>query len=189
MSAPIERGPGESTSAGGVPGDGGVPSTRAEGARRARQKRREMASDVRTADLEPYLGLRYLSKLFRLLAIVLLILLVAEVATGLIQQGADAIATLVAESSRLIVLAGLLWGIGDLVLLLIDVGHDVRAGRILLGRQVAHLAQEASGGQPARADGAPDTVGVPHMAGPPPMDAADEPGTTRSAGSTGIGAA
>jgi hypothetical protein len=40
--------------------------------------------------------------------------------------------------SRLIVLAGLLWGTGDLAILLIDVGHDVRAARILLGRQVAH---------------------------------------------------
>ena len=40
--------------------------------------------------------------------------------------------------SRLIVLAGLLWGTGDLAILLIDIGHDVRAARILLGRQVAH---------------------------------------------------
>jgi hypothetical protein len=66
--------------------------------------------------------------------------LVAEVVTGLARQGVEAIPTLVAEVSRLIVLAGLLWGVGDLVLLLIDVGHDVRAARILLGRQTAHLA-------------------------------------------------
>ena len=38
-------------------------------------------------------------------------------------------------ASRLIVLAGLLWGVGDLAILLIDVGHDVRAARILLARQ------------------------------------------------------
>lgn len=96
---------------------------------------------VRDADLEPYVGLRYLSKLFRLIAIILVLLLAAEVVTGLMQQGLDAIPTLVSESSRLIVLAGLLWGIGDLALVLIDVGHDVRATRILLGRQVAHLVQ------------------------------------------------
>ena len=39
----------------------------------------------------------------------------------------------------MIVLAGALWGVGDLAILMIDVGHDVRAARILLGRQV-HLA-------------------------------------------------
>jgi len=96
---------------------------------------------VRDADLEPYVGLRYLSKLFRLIALILVLLLLAEVVTGLMQQGLDSIPTLVGESSRLIVLAGLLWGIGDLALVLIDVGHDVRATRILLGRQVAHLVQ------------------------------------------------
>lgn len=98
---------------------------------------------VRDADLEPYIGLRYLSKLFRLIALILVLLLVAEVVTGLTQQGLDSIPTLVAEASRLIVLAGLLWGIGDLALVLIDVGHDVRATRILLGRQVAHLVHRA----------------------------------------------
>jgi hypothetical protein len=98
---------------------------------------------VRTADLEPYVGLRYLSKLFRLIALVLVLLLVAEVITGLATQGSEALPTLVAEGSRLIVLAGLLWGAGDLVLLLIDLGHDVRASRILLGRQVAHLQPSA----------------------------------------------
>ncbi|HEU4564956.1 MAG TPA: hypothetical protein VFS05_09925 [Gemmatimonadaceae bacterium] len=94
---------------------------------------------VRTSDLEPYVGLRYLSKLFRLIALILVLLLAAEVVTGLMRQGVDAIPTLVAEVSRLIVLAGLLWGIGDLAILLVDVGHDVRAVRILLGRQTAHL--------------------------------------------------
>lgn len=95
---------------------------------------------VRTADIEPYTGLRYLSKLFRMIAVVLVLLLIAEVVTGLITQGTDSISTLLAEVSRLIVLAGLLWGVGDLAILLIDVGHDVRAARILVGRQTAHLA-------------------------------------------------
>jgi hypothetical protein len=98
----------------------------------------EQLMQVRESDLEPYVGLGYLSKLFRFIAVFLAILLVAEIATGLIAQGRAAIPTLLAEASRLIVLAGLLWGAGDLALLLIDVGHDVRAARILLGRQVAH---------------------------------------------------
>ncbi|MGI8895269.1 MAG: hypothetical protein ACR2HE_06395 [Casimicrobiaceae bacterium] len=93
---------------------------------------------VRSADLEPYVGLGYLSKLFRFMAVVLLLLLVSEVITGLVAQGTAAIPTLLGEISRLIVLASLLWGSGDLALLLIDMGHDLRATRILLGRQALH---------------------------------------------------
>jgi hypothetical protein len=100
--------------------------------------------DVRSSDLEPYVGLRYLSKLFRLIAIILLLLLVAEIVTGLTTQGKDAIATLLGEASRLIVLAGALWGVGDLAILMIDVGHDVRAARILLSRQL-HSGEEEHG--------------------------------------------
>jgi hypothetical protein len=96
---------------------------------------------VRTADIEPYTGLRYLSKLFRMIAVVLVLLLIAEVVTGIVRDGAEALTTLLAEVSRLIVLAGLLWGAGDLAILLIDVGHDVRAARILIARQTAHLTQ------------------------------------------------
>ena len=93
---------------------------------------------VREADLEPYIGLRYLSKLFKLMALVLILLLIAESVTGFMQQGTSAIPTLLAEASRLVVFAGLLWGAGDLAILLIDTGHDVRATRILIARQLAH---------------------------------------------------
>lgn len=97
---------------------------------------------VRASDIEPYIGLRYLSKLFRFMAIILVLLLVAEMVTGILKQGRASIPTLLGEMSRLIVLAGLLWGTGDLAILLIDVGHDVRAARILLGRQIAHTLGE-----------------------------------------------
>ncbi|HEY0776479.1 MAG TPA: hypothetical protein VGD56_00810 [Gemmatirosa sp.] len=116
---------------------------------------------VRTADIEPYTGLRYLSKLFRMIAVVLVLLLIAEVVTGLITQGTDSITTLLAEVSRLIVLAGALWGVGDLAILLIDVGHDVRAARILIGRQTAHLAHHPHEGQVAGpAASAPPTMPI-----------------------------
>jgi hypothetical protein len=115
--------------------------------------KRDPAMPVRTADLEPYVGLGYLSKLFKLMAIILLLLLVSEIITGLVAQGTASIPTLLGEMSRLIVLAGLLWGSGDLALLLIDVGHDVRATRILLGRQALHssgttIADPRPRGQP-----------------------------------------
>jgi hypothetical protein len=91
--------------------------------------------EIRASDIEPYTGLRYLSKLFRFMAIIVILLIAAEVITGISAQGAASIPTLLGEASRLIVLAGVLWGTGDLAHLLIDVGHDVRASRILLARQ------------------------------------------------------
>ena len=124
-----------------TPAPGDQPRT-ASGA----QVRRESADplfQVRTSDVEPYTGLGYLSKLFRFIAVILLILLGAEIVTGLSTEGTDSISTLIAEGSRLLVLAGLLWGVGDLATLLIDLGHDVRAARILLGRQAAQLHQMA----------------------------------------------
>ena len=69
------------------------------------------------------------------MGVILGLLLLAEVVTGVMAQGGAAVPTLLGEASRLIVLAGLLWGVGDLAILLIDVGHDVRAARILLARQ------------------------------------------------------
>src|SRR5919202_1584820 len=65
-----------------------------------------------------------------------------ETIAGVMRQGTAAIATLLGEVSRLVVLAGLLWGAGDLAILLIDVGHDVRAARILLGRQATQHSRE-----------------------------------------------
>ena len=118
-----------------------VASPAADGAADHHGPRREDADGifgVRASDMEPYVGLRYLSKLFRLMAMILVLLLIAETVTGLIRQGRSSIPTLLGEASRLIVLAGLLWGVGDLAILLVDVGHDVRAARILLGRQAAH---------------------------------------------------
>lgn len=124
----------------------------------ARRKDAEAAVRVRDTDMEPYVGLRYLSKLFKLMALILVLLLFAEVITGITMQGGMSVPTLLAESSRLIVLAGLLWGAGDLAILMIDVGHDVRATRILIGRQAAHHLVEHHDGSEHDADGHPSTT-------------------------------
>jgi hypothetical protein len=89
---------------------------------------------VRDEDLEPHEGLRYIARLFKVLAVLLLLMLVFEVVIGLVQQGGEAVATLVVEATRLIVFAGFLWGAGDIALMLIESNHDLRATRILLGR-------------------------------------------------------
>jgi hypothetical protein len=126
--------------------------------------------EVRASDIEPYTGLRYLSKLFRFMAIILVVLLIAEVATGLSTQGSAALPTLLGEASRLIVLAGVLWGTGDLAHLLIDVGHDVRAARILMAR-IAHIAKVAplSAGRTAS-----DNVIIPRRSVADRVDNGDE---------------
>ena len=105
----------------------GAPPVRADD-KRARE------DEVRTEDLEPYVALRYIARLFKVLALLLLIILLGEVITGIITSGLGSFMTLIVEATRLFVVAGLLWAGGDITLLLIDAGHDLRVTRILLGR-------------------------------------------------------
>ena len=128
----------------------GEQSREAQETKAERDEDREIR-DVRATDIEPYTGLRYLSKLFRFMAIILLLLLVAEIVTGIYTQGAGSVPTLLGEASRLIVLAGVLWGTGDLAHLMIDVGHDVRAARIFMVR-VAHANRLGGFGGPTRGE-------------------------------------
>lgn len=97
--------------------------------------------DVRDDDLEPYVTLRYIARLFKILAVLMVVMLIGEVVTGLATEGQAALITLLGEATRLLVLAGLMWGGGDITLLLIDAGHDVRVARILLGRIHTELAK------------------------------------------------
>jgi len=96
--------------------------------------KRALDNEVRTEDLEPYVALRYIARLFKVLAVLMLIMLLGEVITGIVASGVQAFMTLLGEATRLLVLAGLLWAGGDITILLIDAGHDLRVARILLGR-------------------------------------------------------
>lgn len=105
---------------------------------------------VRSADLEPYITLRYIARLFKVLAVLILLMLVGEIVTGLLIDGSAALLTLIGEGTRLLVMAGLLWAGGDLALLLIDAGHDIRVARILLGRINAQMHVVGPPNQPPR---------------------------------------
>lgn len=110
----------------------GAPSLR-EGDHRATEE------EVRSHDLEPYVTLLYIARLFKVLAVVMVVMLIGEIYFTITAEGPFTLADLIGRATQLLVLAGLMWGGGDLTLLLIDAGHDVRVGRILLGRINAEL--------------------------------------------------
>jgi hypothetical protein len=101
--------------------------------------KRATEEEVRSQDLEPYVTLRYIARLFKVLAVLMVIMMVGEVIAGLSSEAGAALPTLIGEITQMLVLAGLMWGGGDLTLLVIDAGHDLRVARILLGRINAEL--------------------------------------------------
>lgn len=138
--------------------DAGIRVERRDEAERERLGHRAPEMDVRDEDLEPHAGLRYIARMFKILAILLILLLIAETVLGLVQQGQAAIPQLLIEATRLIVFAGLLWGAADMGLMLIESNHDLRATRILVGRlnnRVQRLEQIATTGIPPRGSTGP----------------------------------
>lgn len=133
--------------------------------------------DVRDEDLEPHAGLRYIARMFKILAILLIFLLIAEIVLGLVQQGQSAIPQLLVEATRLIVFAGLLWGAADMGLMLIESNHDLRATRILVGRlnnRVQRLEQIYTGTLPG------GSGPRPQLPPPPPNTPRDRDRDSRS---------
>ena len=104
--------------------------------------KRQREEEVRDEDLEPYVTLRYIARLFKILAVLMLIMMVGEIVTGLVTQGTGALMNLIGETTKILVIAGLRWGGGDITVLLIDAGHDIRVARILLGRINNALSHE-----------------------------------------------
>jgi hypothetical protein len=102
---------------------------------------------VREDDIEPVKGIRFIAWLFRGMAVLLLVLMVIQVlssATGTVPASPGVV---FAEAVRLVIFAGLLWGVGDLAVLWIKSHHDIRASRILLARMSYMMRQtgEAEG--------------------------------------------
>jgi hypothetical protein len=101
--------------------------------------KRAQEEEVRTQDLEPYVALRYIARLFKVLAVLMLLMMIGEVISGIMADAGNALPVLIGEVTQMLVLAGLMWGVGDITVLLIDLGHDIRVSRILLGRINAEL--------------------------------------------------
>jgi hypothetical protein len=117
-------------------------------------------SRVRESDIEPYTALRWVGTLFKAAAVFLAVALIGEFIAGMRMAGTSALPTLLGELANTAVLAVVLWGGGDLVKLLIRLGNDVRAERILLAR----LVHRTPGGMPGLAEQEEDEAVVEELA-------------------------
>lgn len=120
-----------------------------------KKTRERFVGSIRQSDIEPYTALRWLSTLFKAAAIFLAVAVIGEFIAGLNYNGVAALSTGLGQVARTTVLAVVLWGAGDLVRLLIQLGHDVRAERILLSRLVhrtpPRTAEERDASEPGGA--------------------------------------
>lgn len=89
---------------------------------------------IRTDDIEARPLLGQVSRVFRLVSVVVVIAAAVEVVVALSVEGMGVFFMVVANGIQSLVLAAVLWAAGDVTGLLIDIAHDMRAGRVLLAR-------------------------------------------------------
>lgn len=118
---------------------------------------------VRQTDIEPYTGLRWVSRLFKAASIFLFIAMMGELVAGLRYEGLKSMPVLLGEAARTFVVAVVLWAGGDLVRLFVHLGHDIRAERILLARLVSRMPppDAEEGGSEAEESGVAAGMGEP----------------------------
>jgi hypothetical protein len=109
-----------------------------------RKPRDKYVGSVRQSDIEPYTALRWVGTMFKAAAVFLAVAVLGEFIAGLRFHGTAELPELLGQLARYTVLAVVLWGAGDLVRLVIQLGNDVRAERILLSRLV-HRTPPAPG--------------------------------------------
>ena len=107
---------------------------------------------VREDDIEPVQGIRRIAVLFRGMAVLLLVLMAMRVFFAVTSTVPASAGVVFAESVRLIIFAGLLWGFGDLAVLWIKSHYDIRATRILNSRIAYMLQQMTQSGDSLRQD-------------------------------------
>src|SRR5205809_922985 len=84
-----------------------------------------LGAAVRDGDVEDAPGLHGVAILFRMMAGLLLLLMVLQVASGVSSTVEISYGVLFAEAIRLVIFAGLLWGAGDLADLFVRSHHDL----------------------------------------------------------------
>ncbi len=101
---------------------------------------------VREDDIEPTHGIRAVAWLFRGMAGLLILLMLAQLVIGFTGAVPLSPGVLLAEAVRLVIFAGLLWGAGDLAVLAVKSHYDLRATRILMAR-IAYMMRESVEGR------------------------------------------
>jgi hypothetical protein len=102
----------------------------------AKRPREKYVGSVRESDIEPYTALRWVGTMFKAAAVFLAVAVLGEFIAGLRFYGTGELPELLGNLARTTVFAVVLWGGGDLVKLLVQLGNDVRAERVLLSRLV-----------------------------------------------------
>lgn len=116
---------------------------------------------VRQDDIETVKGIRAVVFLFRGMAVLLIALMVVQLFAALTGTVEVSFGVVMAEAVRLIIFAGLLYGIGDLAALWVKSHYDIRASRILLARLTYMVRQigEADGRLPPESAGSREDRG------------------------------
>jgi hypothetical protein len=96
---------------------------------------------VRDVDIETPTGLHYIAKLFRILAVLVIVLMGIQIYNGVTAAVEMSISEMAIDAIRLLLFAGVLWGAGDLADLFVKCHCDVRATKILLGRLTRVVGQ------------------------------------------------
>ena len=102
---------------------------------------------VREGDIESDNAIRAIARLFRAMAILLLVLAAVQIVTAVAGSVNLSIGVLGADVVRLVIFAGLLWGLGDVAVFIVRSHYDLRATRILVAR-IEHLLKQQDADAP-----------------------------------------
>lgn len=94
------------------------------------------AAAFRGDDIVSYRALRWVVILLRSAAVFLIVAIFAECIAGLRAEGIAVLPFLLGELARAVIVSILLWAGSDLIRLLLQVGRDLHAERLLLARMV-----------------------------------------------------
>ena len=97
---------------------------------------------VREEDIEPTLGLHWVAWMFRVLAALVFVLMMLQIALGLTSSVDFSVGVLFAEAVRMLILTCVLWGAGALADLFVQSHRDIRATRVLLTRIAYRLGED-----------------------------------------------